>query len=166
MRQDGDTWTWEDHGTPPSLTVDAGAIGVAKVKTAPSAPRAPERVVRASDGQIWRLAWNGSIWTWAPRPAPGMRIDAGALTAISVSSGPTAPERPFVYARGTGGHLLVNVCCSRWRDLGAPTGTTVDLGAIGAVTVQDSPDGPRHPVEFVRASDGKLWVNSLSGPPR
>ena len=45
-----------------------------------------------------------------------------------------------------------------WSDQGTPLGQIVELGAIGAITV----DGGR-PYAFIRANDGHLWVNWWDG---
>jgi hypothetical protein len=164
LYRDGAAWTWQDHGAPPSLTVDAGAIGVTKVKNSPGSQERQYAFVRASDGRVWQRYWIGWKWIWVqPYQSPDTKMDVGALAAVTVRNIRNAGERPFVYARGTDGHLWVNVCCSGWEDLGKAEGNTVELGAIGAVTVKENPAAPPRPLAFVRASDGNLWVNWRSG---
>ena len=50
-----------------------------------------------------------------------------------------------------------------WADQGTPPGKTVGGSAIGATTVRDDPSSSQRPYAFVRASDGRLWVNWWDG---
>ena len=169
-------WQWTDLGTPFRNADVLRKVGAVTGMVTPTAPQRPFAFVRGNDGRLWANWWNGSTWKWEDHGMPpsnglggtSVAAEVGVLTVAWPSGGmkdnsPTAFEkRPFVFVRGSDGHLWVNWwggVTQKWdrSDQGIASGGIA--AGVGAVTTNPEPDRPaaQWPNAFVRSGDGHLW---------
>ncbi len=98
-------------------------------------------------GEIFMTYRYDGRWQWAKTGPPSGRVAAELPIGVVVGQPLNGQaERPYVFVRGTDGHLWV---CSLvgvdwvWTDLGTPPGGDIvaAVGAVASTTVRASPAG-------------------------
>lgn len=141
--QDGYNWT--NQNCP--FQVDA-LLGVTVVQD-----ERPYMYLIGNDGNLWLNGWLDGQFNWRLLEQPqGSTIDRtdSIFQATTVQG-----ARPYVFARGTHGQLLLNGWWDNkfnWRNLGSPASTSV-RSLLGATTVQ----GER-PYAYAVGADDNLWL--------
>jgi pimeloyl-ACP methyl ester carboxylesterase len=98
-------------------------------------------------------------WQWSNMgkpPTANIRLWLGTVT---VMDSPTAPQRAHLFFEAND----FNVWCLwsdgmnwHWLNMGKPPTANIN-GAVGAVTVMDTPTGPQRTHLFVTGNDGNMW---------
>jgi len=157
-------YNWEDRGVPKDLKVTLGLGALAAAET-PTGPKLPHAFVRASDGHLWLNRWDGKTWQWQDLGAPPEVEIRGKVGVITVQDSLGAPERPYVFVRGSDGNLWLNWWNGQswqWSNQGQPAHGKFTV-AVGAISVKEHPDAAQYPYAFVADSDGHLWTNRWNG---
>ncbi|TQS43378.1 hypothetical protein [Cryptosporangium phraense] len=141
----GSSWSWSDLGGPDGVPI-AGPVG------ALAEPGNIASVfVRGRDEHLYQRRTAG----WGDLGQPGSTTIASAGSVFSNEGG----ANTHIFVIGADGTLRHPFFAGKWRweGLGAPPGTRVELLLGGTA------QGDRLPHEFVRASDGNVWVRRWNG---
>jgi hypothetical protein len=156
---DGSQWRWADQGVPPSGGIaDLSAITYRE-------GTAPQRIyafVAGTNGHLYVNFWDGSQWRWADQGEPPSASVSG-IAAITYREG-TQPQRIYVFARGSNGHLYVNFWDGsqwRWADQGTPPSTSAS-GFPSAIAYKEG-NQPQRIYAFIKGGNNHLYVNFWDG---
>jgi pimeloyl-ACP methyl ester carboxylesterase len=160
----GSAWSWLNMSKPPGANI-IGAVGAVTVMDTPTSPQRPHLFVACSDGNLWCRYSSGSAWSWLNMDKPPGANIRGLLGAVTVMDTPTSPQRPHVFVEGDDYNLWCRWYSGSawsWLNMSKPPGANI-IGAVGAVTVMDTPTSPQRPHLFVACSDGNLWCRYSDG---
>jgi hypothetical protein len=160
----GNSWNWADLRTPPNFGI-AEPVGVLTMMDNPNAVQRPYVFVRGTDGHLWVNWWNGNSWSWADLSTPPNLGIAEPVGVLTMMDNPNAVQRPYVFVRGTDGHLWVDWwdgAAWNWTDLSTPHNVGI-AEPVGVLTMMDNPGAVQRPYVFVRGTDGHLWVDWWDG---
>nr|MDT0660939.1 hypothetical protein [Micromonospora sp. DSM 115978] len=160
-----DDWQILELGNPVSDTPPAAAIGAVAVTTDRIGTQVPY-LFSVLAGQVFMSYPYAGRWQWAKTGPPSASVAADLPIGVVVGQPLTGePERPYVFVRGTDGHLWVCTLVGVdwvWSDLGTPPGGDI-AATIGVVAVHDGTGLAGRPYAFVTGSDGNLWLNWWTG---
>ncbi|NGM14066.1 hypothetical protein [Verrucosispora sioxanthis] len=158
-------WQILELGNPVPGAPAGVAVGAVAVQTDQADTRVPY-LFSILAGEIFMTYRYDGRWQWAKTGPPSGRVAAELPIGVVVGQPLNGQaERPYVFVRGTDGHLWV---CSLvgvdwvWTDLGTPPGGDI-VAAVGAVAVHDGQGLAGRPYVFVTGADGKLWLTWWTG---
>jgi hypothetical protein len=124
---DGQSWQWQEQGTPPDRIV------IGKGLATVVADGRPLVFMLASDGHLWTNWWDGSAWQWHDQGTPpGRGIVDGTLATV------VTEVRPLVFMLASDGHLWTNWWDGnawQWQDQGTAGGHPIVSGNLTTVAV-------------------------------
>jgi hypothetical protein len=164
-RFNGTTWTWIDHGLPPSPGNET-ARSVATVSYVDNAGNRRIYVfVVTSNNRLVLRFFNGFIWQWADQGGP--QVDMGGLYSAITYVDPTGNRRIYFFGSGYGGKLVINYwngAAWKWADNGTPPGAgPTPLFNTNAITYVDAQGNRRIDVFCSGQTTHQLFSNSWNG---
>ena len=85
-------------------------MGVLTVMDTPTSSQRPYVFIEGSDGNLWLRFFDGANWQWDSQGTPPGVGLGGVVRVLTVMDTNKAPQRPYVFVKGTDGNLWLN-----WR---------------------------------------------------